>query len=182
MNRVVMLDPGHGGEDPGVVVKGQKEKDLNLPLTLLLGGYLGPKGVYVCYTRQLDTYVPVGRRLQLATSIQPQAFISIHNNYDPDPKVHGFEIFYRDKYDKPLADAVGHFMRRTDLHERGIFNDVDRLGRHLAVLNNVPVPAILVECGFMSNEDDLKYVSTNKAALAEVIGAGVLDFLKIKEA
>jgi N-acetylmuramoyl-L-alanine amidase len=180
--KTILIDPGHGGEDSGAFCSSSiQEKDFNLAIGLMLGGYLNSKGIHASYTRQTDNFIPLGERQRRIAQLIPDAVVSIHCNWDPKPQAHGFEIFYRDDDDKKLALCVGHLLRHTGLFERGIFQDVERMHKHLAVLYNLPVPSILVECGFLSNLEDLKYLKENQGAIAEVIGAGVLDYFKRTE-
>lgn len=178
MLKVVLIDPGHGGEDPGSYVPNQvKEKNVNLVVSFLLSSFLRQRGAHVFMTRETDCFLSLHDRSRKIESINPDAFLSIHCNGDANSKAHGFEVFYRDKGDLPLAKSIAHYMKRTDLHFRGVFNDVDRLAKHLAMLNNLPVPSALVELGFLTNSDDREYILANEAQLAEVIGHGVLEFL-----
>lgn len=174
--KTILLDAGHGGHDPGRPIPGPDEKDFNLLITLALGDFLISRGIDVRYTRITDVFVSLEDRQRMVASIKPAAFVSVHCNGVPDPRAHGFEIFYRDDEDKRLADRVAHYMRRTGLYDRGVFQDVARLAKRLAMLSNVPVPSILVECGFLTNPDDLQYLRENGPALAEVIGHGIADY------
>jgi len=91
---VVMLDPGHGGKDPGVVWKGIKEKDVVLDVAKYIASYLKKNGIGVVLTRSDDYYLSLRERVELVWQARPDFFLSIHVNSCRDKKVRGIEIFY----------------------------------------------------------------------------------------
>lgn len=185
--KLVLIGAGHGGHDSGAVSGGAQEKDINLDVTTALALCLANRGHEVMQIREFDVFKSLSERLDMIAKYKPAAFVSIHcNALDDDPETahderkyaHGFEVFYRDEYDKPLAKAVHHYLTRTGLRDRGILRDVDRLGKRLTVLNDYKTPAVLVELGFLTHSQDRKYVLHHKQAMAELIGYGVHDFLE----
>jgi N-acetylmuramoyl-L-alanine amidase len=92
--RTVMLDPGHGGKDPGAVYKTIYEKDINLRLSKILGELLGSNGYHVLYTRTKDEFVPLEERTALANSKKADLFISLHVNAHKNKHINGFEIYF----------------------------------------------------------------------------------------
>lgn len=92
--RTVMLDPGHGGKDPGATANGKLEKDINLRMARILGGMLEKKGYRVLYTRTTDTFIPLDERTAMANSKGADLFLSLHCNAYKDRDVSGLEIYY----------------------------------------------------------------------------------------
>jgi N-acetylmuramoyl-L-alanine amidase len=89
----IMIDPGHGGKDPGAVAHGFKEKDINLRMSRILGRMLEEKGFRVLYTRTKDVFVPLEERTAMANAQKADLFLSIHANAHPNPGMKGFEIY-----------------------------------------------------------------------------------------
>jgi len=174
----LLLDAGHGGNDPGAVNTdlNLKEKDKTLEVALKIGTILNEKGHSVRFIRIDDTYIsPIGR-LKLINEYRPDCFISIHCNASSNPSAYGLETIYRDSYDYPLAQAVHiSLLSGTDFTDRGIKNDIKDLGRKLAVLGNLEVPACLIEIGFLSNEDDVE-IQKNTDNIANLIVEGIEEW------
>ncbi|HDQ39560.1 MAG TPA: N-acetylmuramoyl-L-alanine amidase [Desulfonatronum sp.] len=91
--KTIMIDPGHGGKDPGAVAFGVKEKDINLRMARILGEMLKDKGFRVLYTRTKDVFVPLEERTAMANAQKADLFVSIHANAHPNSKTKGFEIY-----------------------------------------------------------------------------------------
>lgn len=91
--RTIMLDPGHGGHDPGARGNALMEKDVNLKFAKLLGGMLKEKGFRVIYTRTKDVFVALEQRTAMANVQKADLFLSIHVNAHRDPSVHGLETY-----------------------------------------------------------------------------------------
>ncbi len=92
--RTIMIDPGHGGKDPGAVVDGVKEKDIALRHSKILGDKLEDKGFEVLYTRTQDEFVSLEERTAMANSQKADLFISVHANSHRNSNVRGFEVYY----------------------------------------------------------------------------------------
>ena len=92
----ICIDPGHGGYDPGAVNHnvGVTEKALSLKIAALLGGELASRGYDVFFTRELDTFIPLGFRTKIANNEKADLFISIHLNAAADPAAQGIETWY----------------------------------------------------------------------------------------
>ena len=104
----VVIDAGHGGDDPGAVgPNGLKEKDVALKIALKLGELLRDRlGLEVIYTRSSDVFVPLVKRPAIANSMKADLFISIHLNASPDPKAKGVEVYYLNFTTDPEAMRV----------------------------------------------------------------------------
>lgn len=94
--RTVLIDPGHGGKDPGTHHNGIREKTVTLDIAKRVGAILSKRGLRVRYTRQSDLYVPLERRADKVRTNKADLFISIHVNANSSAKVRGFETYYLD--------------------------------------------------------------------------------------
>lgn len=92
--QTIMLDPGHGGKDPGAVCSGILEKDINLRLAKILGNILKEQGYNVLYTRTTDKFIPLEERTAMANAKSTDLFLSLHVNAQRNTKVHGLEVYY----------------------------------------------------------------------------------------
>jgi N-acetylmuramoyl-L-alanine amidase len=92
--RTVMIDPGHGGKDPGAVANGLREKDINLRMARILGTMLKEQGFEVHYTRTTDKFIPLEERTAMANARNADLFISVHCNAYKDTSAKGFEVYY----------------------------------------------------------------------------------------
>ncbi len=92
--KTIMIDPGHGGKDPGAIWGRLKEKDINLRFAKILGRLLRKKGYKVLYTRTKDVFIPLEERTALANSKKVDLFISIHVNANRVRRVRGLEVYY----------------------------------------------------------------------------------------
>lgn len=112
----IMLDAGHGGEDPGALgPNGLKEKDITLKLVKLVGGKLLERlGVEVIYTRSSDVFIPLAKRPALANSQKADLFVSIHLNASPDPQGKGIETYYLNFTTDPEAMRVAALENRAN--------------------------------------------------------------------
>jgi len=165
---VVVIDPGHGGKDPGhlAIKKGQKdEKDLNLELAKKLGSYITENlaNVEVHYTRRTDTYSSLSARVDFANNLKADYFISIHCNGSDNKNIHGTETHIHDrKAKKSMALATEieqQFKQRAARSSRGIKTGDDR-GNSVQILKYTNMPSVLVECGFLTNEQEANYLNS----------------------
>lgn len=168
---ILVLDAGHGGNDPGNLhqTEGLKdEKDLNLAMVLKLGGYieqyLGHK-IEVVYTRKTDVFVPLEDRVKLANTLNASYFISIHCNASDNKSIEGTETHVHNLESKTsvqLAHKIqDQFKDRAARKSRGVKFKNDRL-YNLWVLKQSNMPAVLVETGFMTNKAEEEYLNTDK--------------------
>ncbi|HML38816.1 MAG TPA: N-acetylmuramoyl-L-alanine amidase family protein [Bacillota bacterium] len=171
-NKLVVIDPGHGGTDPGTQairdgVEILNEKDINLDIALRLNEMLKSAGVSTYILRETDKTITLYDRPALANSAAADIYVSIHNNSNKDhPDAKGTEVFYNTKASesnygissKHLADLVYENMMDTV----GTFGRGVKSEPAYAVLNKTNMPAILIEGAFLSNTDDLKLMMTDE--------------------
>jgi len=172
----VCIDPGHGGTDPGAVGKVPftlNEKDVNLSISLLLEKELQAKGHTVFLTRNTDIFVPLGSRASFANQKNVDIFISIHCNSSTSKSAEGIEtwIFTDSNAGKNLAEPVQKSLISTfpTHRNRGVKE------ANFQVLRETEMPAILVECEFISNSTQLQFLSDkdNQKKIAQAIALGI---------
>jgi N-acetylmuramoyl-L-alanine amidase len=185
----LIIDAGHGGHDPGNLnsKKGMKlEKDLNLLIAKKLGGYMEEflKGqVNVLYTRENDHFIALENRVTVANSKKADYFISIHCNSDSKSLINGTETHVHNANSKvglDLANEIqGQFLNRAGRNSRGVKVKHDR-GYNLMVLKDSKMPAVLVECGFMSNATEEAYLNSDKgqSLIASAIFRAFRDYIQ----
>ena len=184
--KVIVIDPGHGGSDPGAVSKwGDEEKDLTLSIAFKVRRYLEAQGASVVLTRYGD-YSPGtdwGRsvdelvaRASLAGSQDADAFVSIHvNSYPKDPGISGVMSFYRSG--SPQSMVLARSLAAEVSGATGLAL-IDVQAGPYYVLNHTYMPAALVEVGFLTNwrdADRLRQDSFLDAAAKGIVG-GVIDY------
>lgn len=197
----VLLDPGHGGEDSGAIstVNGLLEKDIVLDVAFRIGERLERAGCEVFYTRTNDTFISLAGRSALARKRKADLFVSLHANTAGSSSARGRETFsipvtgspstsgdnriattYRagNKHDAKNGLLAFAIHRRTP----GRIGRFDRGIRHarFQVLRDAPCPAVLLECGFLSNPSDARNFASNwyRERYAEGVAEGILAFIK----
>ena len=142
----VIVDAGHGGKDKGAYWYGVSEAALNLKVARRVERSLKDRGYQVTMTRRSDRYLTLSRRSSIANRYRNAIFVSIHFNACHNTQAHGVETFYAGKRGRFLAQCIQtRLVRSVKARNRGV-----RAGRY-AVLMQTKCPAVLVECGFISN-------------------------------
>jgi len=163
----LVIDPGHGGDDPGAVNGALREADVALRVSHALKDVLDTHPEYeVSLTREGDTTVPLSARTGLANRLDAY-LVSIHCNAAENKSAHGAEVWCFANTDTDGAESLGHRLAGAiqdglvslGLADRGVkaIYDVRQkkyVGRKLWVLRKTKRPAVLVECGFISNSDE----------------------------
>jgi N-acetylmuramoyl-L-alanine amidase len=167
----VVIDAGHGGHDRGGI-PGQRvaEKDMTLDVALRLRNILSANGYNVVMTRSTDVFVPLGGRVAIANSYRNAVFVCIHFNATPRSGASGIETYFYSRDSLPLASAIHYYVaggapsENRGVRRRGYF-----------VLRRTTIPAVLVECGFLTNPTEAAYAqsASYRQRLAEEIAAGV---------
>lgn len=224
----VVLDPGHGGEDPGALYGGVKEKDINLAVALKLGGLIAENcpDVRVMYTRRTDVFVGLAERGQIANRADADLFISLHADaIEGKPAVKGASTYIMgmDKTENNLREAMreNSVMKYEDDYTEKyegfdptsaesyiIFNlmqyawfdrslqlaaaiqkryevataFVDRGAKQgpFLVLWKAAMPSVLTEMGFVSNDDDRRYMTSERGrnAIAKAIADAFTEYYR----
>ena len=167
----VVIDAGHGGHDRGGI-PGQRvaEKDMTLDVALRLRDVLSASGYRVVMTRSSDVFVPLGGRVAIANSYRNAVFVCIHFNATGRTGASGIETYFYSRDSLPLASAIHYYVTGgAPSANRG----VRRRGYY--VLRKTNIPAVLVECGFLTNPTEAAYAqsASYRQKLAEEIAAGV---------
>jgi N-acetylmuramoyl-L-alanine amidase len=167
----VVIDAGHGGYDRGGI-PGQRvsEKDMTLDVARRLRSVLAASGYRVVMTRDSDVFVPLGTRTAIANSNRNAIFVSVHFNSAPRSSAGGIETYFYSRDSLALASAIHHYVaggapsENRGVRRRGYF-----------VLRRTNIPAVLVECGFLTSPTEAAYVqnASYRQKLAEEIAAGV---------
>lgn len=162
-DRLIVLDAGHGGKDPGAISpNGNKEKDINLDITLKLNERLNSLGYKTVLTRDYDTFIDLYERPNIANINNGDIFISIHSNAIADKNISGLQVLYcpatestvKEVDNFPLADMIyKEVLAQTGAVDRGIIKRPK-----LVVLRETRMPAVLVEVGFITNPTEEKLI------------------------
>ncbi len=167
----VVIDAGHGGYDRGGI-PGQRiaEKDMTLDVAQRLKNVLSASGYRVVMTRSTDVFVPLGGRVAIANSYRNAIFVCIHFNATGRSGASGIETYFYSRESLPLASAIHYYVTGgAPSANRG----VRRRGYY--VLRRTSIPAVLVECGFLTNPTEAAYAQSvsYRQKLAEEIAAGI---------
>ncbi|MGK7953661.1 MAG: N-acetylmuramoyl-L-alanine amidase [Crocosphaera sp.] len=176
---LVVIDPGHGGRDPGAVgLGGLREVDVILPISLEVSRLLQQQGVQVMMTRNADYFVSLQGRTSMANRARADIFVSIHANAVGGGRsnVSGMETFYTGN--RQLADAIHRSILRnvTVARDRGVKSS------RFYVLRTSRMPAALVEVGFVTGTVDNARLRDPgyRSQMARAIAQGILDYIRQK--
>ncbi len=170
---LVVLDAGHGGENPGAIYMGRQEKDDTLALTLAIGRILEANGVEVYYTRDTDVFETPLQKAQEANQTGADYFVSIHRNSSPMPNQYtGIETLVYNRYGEAARLA---YNINEELEEVGFENQGVNERTNLAVLRRTQMPAVLVEVGFINTDADNALLDARFDDVAQAIADGILD-------
>ncbi|ANU10086.1 N-acetylmuramoyl-L-alanine amidase [Planococcus antarcticus DSM 14505] len=178
-NRFITLDPGHGAQDPGAVANGLREKDINLDVSKRVEAKLKAKGIKVYMTRTTDVFHSLDARVDKGVASGSNAFLSIHTNA-ASAAASGSETFYSASVgndSKQLATFIqNRLYKAMDHPNRGVKN------YGFQVIRTNPLPAALVELGFVTNKYDAAKLAsgTYKDRAATAIAEGIEDYYNWK--
>ncbi len=186
---VFVLDAGHGGMDSGAVATdGTCEKNINLALTQRIGEYLEAAGARVVYSRDSDVLLEtpgaptkksgdVMARVRKAKENPDAVFVSIHMNKFPQEQYKGLQVFYSPNHVRSTKIAVALQQHVVENLQPENNRAAKKAGSEIFVLDRIPTPAILVECGFLSNREELSLLKNEgyQSSLAFVIAHSLLQ-------
>ncbi|PKM62775.1 MAG: hypothetical protein CVU97_03740 [Firmicutes bacterium HGW-Firmicutes-21] len=190
----IILDPGHGGEDPGAVANGFIEKELNLEVAFKLYELLSASGYNVVLTRDTDKLLyEVGEenhkklhdlknRLRFTQNFDNCIYVGIHMNKFPIESCKGLQTFY--SRNNPLSQSLAQSVQDSTkllLKENKRVIKPDK--NNIYILERAEVPAVLIECGFLSNQAEAELLSDKayQEKLAFTIFCGIIEFLGTEE-
>ncbi len=194
-NKVIVIDPGHGGIDPGKVsVNGVEEKNINLEISKRLATILSQAGAAVILTRESDEHLSspgsggwsvkhredLAQRVKIANDRRADLYISIHCNSFPDQSQHGAQVFYQPGSEesrllaKCIQDEIIRLLKNTDRKEKAVDYYVTR---------NTKMPTVIVETGFITNpkEEKLLLDAAYQSKMAWSIYAGIIKYYADRE-
>lgn len=185
----IVIDPGHGGEDPGKVgVNGALEKDINLTVGLMVRDILEEKGYEITMTREEDvsmlgeeTFSKVGdlsARVELMNAVQPELVVSVHQNSYTSESIRGAQVFYYtySTEGEALAESIQTELWQIDPDNARQIKANDSY----YILSRTEVPMVIVECGFLSNEEEAELLATEsyQKEIANAIVVGIEQYLE----
>jgi len=189
--RVITIDAGHGEWDPGKQNRSVNEKDINLAISEKLHSLFELGGAVVFTTRSDDTALAdrkrddLGARANVANHAEADIYLSIHQNSFENQSVNGAQVFYHASSDesKILGDFIqkrlNEFVGRQDGTPG---NKLAKPGEAYYVLKKTKMPAVIIECGFMSNLKDLELLQdeTFQEKIAWAVYMGVNDYFEYR--
>lgn len=177
----VVIDPGHGGKEPGATYSGEKEKNINFDIAVHLKELLVAEGIEVVMTRSDDSAVDLYERSGIANRIKADLLISIHNNAMEDDSFDGtMTLYYPD--DNGTNKGLAQIIQEQMLNELGTSDRGVRSRPDLAVLRTSEVPTALVEVAFMTNATDMENLKSEefRQNAAKAIKDGIVKYLNKK--
>ena len=172
---VIVIDPGHGGDDCGAIRENITEKSITLDISQRVKELLTKQGYTVHMTREGDETVSLQERVEFSENIQPDIFVSIHVNSSEKPEITGVETHYYRQESLSLAQTIHASMASNiKTNNRGLFKS------KFYVINHTTSPAILVEIGFLSNAEERAELTSEKRkqATAKAIAEGVQNYFR----
>ena len=193
LNKIIYLDAGHGGYDPGASYFGISEKSLTLAIQSRVKAKLEAEGYQVVTTRTSDTYVDLTDRSRAANASESDIFVSIHINASGSSAAQGIETYYYQPYAEypsrinatyhanptrlSMSDTLANAIQSSLINATGAQNQgVKR--QTFAVLRETTAPAVLLELGFLSNPQEAARLNTSayQETLANAIVAGIKSY------
>lgn len=178
MPYTIVIDAGHGGSDPGAVYEGRREKDDNLSLAMAVGELLSRQGVSVIYTRTTDVYQTPFEKAQMANQADADFFISFHRNSSEEPNQYtGVETLVYDNsgIKQTMAENINGALSELGFRNLGV-----KARPGLVVLRRTKMPALLIETGFLNNEQDNTLYDEKQEEIARAIADAVLGTLDLE--
>ncbi len=190
--KTLIIDAGHGGEDPGAVSNGTIEKNINLSISLYLSQLCKAGGIDVKMTRSNDVllygageenrkkHFDLLNRVKIAQSFgENTLFVSIHTNKFTDAKYWGLQTFFskNNAYSSLLAEAVQSSSKLLTPENK---REIKMADDSIFLLDKLYVPAILVECGFLSNPEEAAKLNDPQyqKQIALSIYCGIVEYLE----
>ncbi len=192
--RLIIIDAGHGGKDGGAVASdGTQEQFLNLSIALKLEDYLKSNGYNTMLTRTDDNSLhsdgmesireqkvsDIRNRFQIVENNQGCIFVSVHQNYYSDSKYSGTQVFYGP--DNSESEALAQSIQSSVVSQ--LQNDNKRVIKKatsdIYLLKNTTQCAVLVECGFLSNQNELNLLKSDdyQNDLSKAVGDGIISYI-----
>ncbi len=174
--RVIIVDAGHGGKDPGTSGNGVREKDINLTIARKLGTKLQEYGARVVMTRNSDIFIELDDRAAAAEKFKADLLVSVHADYIGKSNINGATILVgkrASQKSKLIAQSIQSSLLSAGIECRGVRS------QGLRVCDGHSRPAVLVETGFLSNYSDAKNLKNGwyQSKLADAVADGIAAYL-----
>ena len=193
--KTVIIDAGHGGPDGGTSSEdGVLEKDINLQISIKLNEILESMGVKTIMTRTQDISIheqsattirekkisDIKNRLKIINETDDAVFVSIHQNHYSESKYSGTQVFY--SKNDPQSQALANSIRLPIITYLQTENtrEIKQSGTDIYLLYHAQKPAVMVECGFLSNYEETQRLKDDsyQQQLAFLIAIGIMDYFK----
>jgi N-acetylmuramoyl-L-alanine amidase len=185
--RIILIDPGHGGWDPGKVSGNTEEKNINLEIATMLQRFLEQADATVFMTRVDDSDLAETKssdmhsRKLIANTSEADIFVSIHQNSFPNSDVQGAQVFYFNSSDnsRRLAESIQREIK-SFLSPSNRFEAKENTNYY--VLRQTSMPAVIVECGFLTNQNEKYQLTTPEyqERMAWAIYMGIVEYFRDK--
>lgn len=188
----IIIDAGHGGEDGGAEVNDTLEKDINLAIAHRVADILRLSGYHVVEVRDTDVSVysetasslrekkksDLQNRVKLFNSDSRNIVVSIHQNKFENPKYSGAQLFYSTNNENSRALAESIRTAVVMLLQKENTRELKPAGKDIYILDQAEVPAVIVECGFLSNDAEREKLidETYQSEMAFAVAMGVLTY------
>lgn len=183
---IIVIDPGHGGKDPGTSYKNILEKNINLEISIELKKQLEKSGYLVYMTRDGDYDLSkpnalyrkksdFDNRIKLINDLKTDLYLSIHLNYLNDSNYYGAQVFY-DQNNKELASII-----QEEINLKTNSNRKIKIIPNLYMYKQLTTPGVLIECGFLSNSSDRLKLQDNRyqIKLSKIIADAVDKYFNV---
>lgn len=197
--KTVIIDAGHGTPDGGTSAPdGTLEKDLNLQIALKTNEILKFMGINTVLTRTDDNSIhdasadtirekkisDIKNRLNIMNNTENSIFVSIHQNHFSQSKYNGTQVFY--SKNNPNSVNLAESIRKSVINDLQPYNsrEIKQSGSDIYLLYHAQIPAVMVECGFLSNPEETLQLKNEEyqRKLAFMIALGIIDFINNTEA
>ena len=171
--KFIIIDPGHGGSDPGATRNNIQEKQLTIDISKKIAKKLEEQGAKVYMTRYDDTFVSLSDRVDVTNNKKPDLFVSVHINACENEEINGIETHYWKDDSLDFAKAVHKsVMSKIDGNNRGVIKS------RFYVIRHTTIPAILLELGFISNPDERNELLSEERQekSAEAVCEGIINY------
>ena len=185
MGKVIIVDPGHGGVDPGTTYKNIYEKDINLGISLYLKKCLSKYGATVVLTRDSDADLSYGaehrkktdfdNRIKIINNKYTDMYLSIHLNYLANTKYYGAQVFYN-KDNETLANTIQEYINANLDSDR----EIKEIPAFTYMYQRLEKTGVLIECGFLSNAKEREKLVSDEyqKKVAKVIADAIVNYYK----
>lgn len=183
--KIIIIDPGHGGKDPGTISGDTYESDINLKISKCLEIELAKMGATVILTREgnYDLSTPNAKwrkksdfdnRIKLINNSKANLYLSIHLNYLTDTKYYGAQVFYNNEENKKIANIIQEKLNNTLKNDR----EIKKIPTRTYMYSKLSIPGVLIECGFLSNykEKELLKTPEYQQKIAKIITDGIIEY------